>query len=120
MEERSQIRGLGLDGQGRCQHYHLPEDILALYCSTCRAYYACYRCHDALANHAFTPIRSDQADSLLCGACRATFDQATYEALGRCSHCRAAFNPACQRHAGLYFASKKEKNHNGGVRFNER
>ncbi|AMB94119.1 CHY zinc finger protein [Aerococcus sanguinicola] len=120
MQEAREIRGLDLDREGRCRHYHLPVDVLALYCATCQAYYACYQCHAALADHDFTLIQKDQKGALLCGVCRTSFDQETYRALGHCPRCQAAFNPACQRHAGLYFASEKEKNHNGGVRFNER
>ena len=47
------ILGLDLDEVGRCSHYHGSNDIVALKCGSCQAFYACYRCHDAICDHSF-------------------------------------------------------------------
>ena len=45
------VRGVGLDFQTRCAHYHGPTDIIAIKMKCCGEYYACKDCHDAFAGH---------------------------------------------------------------------
>lgn len=62
--------GIGLDSSSRCYHYHTKLDIVALKCSVCQKYYACYKCHDALEEHCFAATKSDETFPVLCGSCR--------------------------------------------------
>src|SRR5215475_9988051 len=39
------VRGINLDSQTRCAHYHGPTDIIAFKLKCCRQYYACKDCH---------------------------------------------------------------------------
>ena len=68
----SQINGLLVDDQSRCQHYHSPLDIVALKCFECQKYYACYQCHDRLEAHIYRayPCQLKQDKVLICGVCR--------------------------------------------------
>ncbi|WP_390407682.1 CHY zinc finger protein [Lacticaseibacillus jixiensis] len=98
---KPEIIGLQLDACGRCRHYHKPEDVVALWCQQCQAYYACYQCHDALCNHTFVPS-STSAAKVLCGVCRHELTYAQY-VTGRCPNCRQKFNPRCALHHSRYF-----------------
>lgn len=96
------IYGLKLDGAGRCQHYHTDRDVVALKCAVCQRYYACYQCHDALADHTFAPVATNDLAPVLCGVCRRTLTYQQYQ-LGHCPYCGHAFNPGCQLHHDIYF-----------------
>ncbi|MDF7637217.1 CHY zinc finger protein [Leuconostocaceae bacterium ESL0958] len=96
------IFGLNLQGNGGCRHYHTERDVLALQCAHCQRYYACYHCHDALADHPFAASSKAQGQPLLCGRCQQKLTYRAYQQ-GACPHCRAAFNPNCARHAQIYF-----------------
>jgi uncharacterized CHY-type Zn-finger protein len=101
-----QVRGVSLDSQTRCQHYHGPSDIVAIKMKCCGVYYACKDCHAALADH---PIevwleREWNEHAILCGACGAELTVQQYmESESRCPSCREPFNPGCQNHYHLYF-----------------
>lgn len=62
------IVGVAVDAYGRCAHYHSDRDIIANKCATCRRYWACYQCHDALADHPFGRMPLTEP-AVLCGAC---------------------------------------------------
>ena len=47
----NELRGVNLDPQTRCEHYHGPTDIIAIKMKCCGVYYACKDCHVALADH---------------------------------------------------------------------
>lgn len=53
------IYGVDLDSEGRCRHYHTACDVVALKCSKCQEYFACYQCHDQLRDHPFEPVSVD-------------------------------------------------------------
>jgi uncharacterized CHY-type Zn-finger protein len=103
---RPRVRGVDLDGETRCAHYHSDLDIVALQLSCCAPYYACRECHDALAGHVGRPWpRAQRAQpAILCGACGATMSIEAYLACAdRCPACAARFNPGCRTHHHLYF-----------------
>jgi len=103
---RPEVRGVSLDPQTRCEHYHGPTDIIAIKMKCCGLYYACKDCHDALADH---PIRiwpqSEWAESaILCGACGSELTIQQYlESKFVCPICQAQFNPGCKNHYHDYF-----------------
>jgi uncharacterized CHY-type Zn-finger protein len=103
---RPQVRGLEVDGQTRCAHYHSPVDIIAIKMKCCGDYYACKDCHLALADHEVVlwPRNEWGEKGILCGACGAELTINNYLASGyRCPMCRAEFNPECRRHYHFYF-----------------
>ena len=46
-----EVRGVNLDAQTRCAHFHGSTDIIAIKMKCCGEYYACKDCHIALAGH---------------------------------------------------------------------
>ena len=100
------IRGIDLDGETRCAHWHSPQDVVAIRMKCCGEYYACKDCHDALAGHAADvwPTSAWDEKAVLCGVCRGEMSIATYLACGdRCPACGAGFNPGCRLHRHFYF-----------------
>ncbi|HTZ98305.1 MAG TPA: CHY zinc finger protein [Terriglobales bacterium] len=101
------VRGVGLDPQTRCRHYHGPSDIIAIKMKCCGVYYACKDCHQALANHPAKvwPRAEWDEKAVLCGSCGAELTILQYMQSGyQCPECKAQFNPACQNHYHYYFA----------------
>ncbi|HXO04582.1 MAG TPA: CHY zinc finger protein, partial [Candidatus Sulfotelmatobacter sp.] len=102
------VRGVNLDAQTRCEHYHGPTDIIAIKMKCCGVYYACKDCHETLAGH---PIevwseREWTQKAILCGACRAELTIHQYmQCESRCPTCRERFNPGCRNHYHFYFAA---------------
>ena len=106
-ETKHEVRGLNVDSQSRCVHYHSPLDIVAIKMKCCGTYYACKDCHDALANHAIEPWLESEWDTpaILCGSCGAELTITGYlNSNSRCPYCQAAFNPGCRKHYHFYFA----------------
>ena len=102
-----QVRGLNLDPQTRCLHFHSTLDIIAIKMKCCATYYACKDCHDALANHPLEPWPPSgwHTQAILCGSCHAQLTIAAYvECNSVCPNCHAAFNPRCRNHYHFYFA----------------
>ena len=103
---RPPVRGLDLDAETRCAHWHSPLDIIALRMWCCGTYYACRDCHDSLADHPAKVVpraRFDQP-AVLCGACGTELSVNAYLACdSRCPACGAGFNPGCHKHLDLYF-----------------
>jgi len=105
------IRGLNLDPQTRCLHYHSPLDIIAIKMKCCGLYYACKDCHDALAGHPIElwPQSEWHEPAILCGSCRAELTISAYlESNSRCPRCHSPFNPACRNHHHFYFADPSQ------------
>src|SRR5205085_9977056 len=107
MQEKSpQVRGLRLDPETRCLHYHGPTDIIAIKMKCCGLYYACKDCHIALAGHPIQVWRQSEWHQpvILCGACRNELSISQYlQCDARCPACHRAFNPACRHHHHFYF-----------------
>lgn len=101
------VRGIGVDEETRCAHYHLPVDVVAIKMKCCDTYFACKDCHDALADHPIEPWPSEERArrAVLCGVCGSQLTIEQYlECSSRCPACNAAFNPGCSEHHHYYFA----------------
>jgi len=101
-----QVRGVRLDAQTRCGHYHGPTDIIAIKMKCCGEYWACKDCHVELAGHAIVVWPEGEWDQLaiLCGLCG--LELTIREYLGcesHCPRCGAGFNPGCRKHYQFYF-----------------
>jgi uncharacterized CHY-type Zn-finger protein len=107
----AEVRGIDVDAQTRCAHWHSAVDIVAIKTACCGVYWACKDCHEALAGHAIAvwPRREWDARAVLCGACGAEMTIREYwECESRCPGCGAGFNPGCRKHWHFYF--KLEEN----------
>ncbi len=103
------VRGVNLDAQTRCEHWHGPTDIIAIKMKCCGVYFACKDCHAALADHAIEvwPEREWNQKAILCGACGKELSIREYMESGySCPTCGAAFNPGCRKHYEFYFEEK--------------
>ncbi|MDE2356646.1 MAG: hypothetical protein KGL69_07795 [Alphaproteobacteria bacterium] len=103
---RPTVRGLDLDPQTRCAHYHSRQDVIAIKMWCCGEYFACRACHDALADHpaALWPHEAWDQGAVLCGVCDSELSVRAYLAGdSTCPACGAAFNPGCKTHRHLYF-----------------
>lgn len=90
------VRGIELDAETRCVHYHTVLDIVAIRMKCCGEYYACRSCHDVLADHApeVWPVTERDSRAVRCGACGTELTIAAYLAAeDRCVACGAEFNP---------------------------
>jgi uncharacterized CHY-type Zn-finger protein len=102
------VKGIELDPQTRCAHWHGALDIIAIKMRCCGTYYACRECHDELAGHPVQvwPAAEWGQPAILCGACGVELSVHDYLACeSRCPACGAPFNPGCRRHHHLYFAA---------------
>lgn len=105
-KSRPNVRGVDLDPESRCIHYHTPMDIIAIRMKCCGVYYACKDCHEAMAGHAMEawPQSEWEQPAVLCGACGTELTIQEY--LGcrnQCPECGAGFNPGCRHHYDCYF-----------------
>jgi uncharacterized CHY-type Zn-finger protein len=103
------VRGINIDWQARCAHYHGPTDIIAIKMKCCRNYYACKDCHAELENHSIEvwPVSEWGEKAILCGACRGEMSISEYlQCEYQCVNCGAGFNPKCQQHNHYYFAPR--------------
>jgi uncharacterized CHY-type Zn-finger protein len=103
------VRGVDLDGQTRCAHYHGPTDIIAIKMKCCGEFYACKDCHEARAGHAIEvwPRSEWEQKAILCGGCGAELSIAEYmRCESCCPACGAGFNPGCRSHYHFYFEAK--------------
>ncbi|MHA2787805.1 CHY zinc finger protein [Corynebacterium sp. S7] len=97
------ICGTGVDGQGRCAHYHSARDVIANRCATCNQWWACFKCHRDIADHPFGRMPTRDVAAALCGACGHEMDYAEYSHASACRSCGHPFNSNCSQHAPLYF-----------------
>lgn len=103
------VRGIDLDAQTRCTHYHSPHDIVAIKMKCCGVYYACKDCHTALTDHPLEvwPRLEWDCRAVLCGNCGAELTIKQYLECGsQCPVCGAAFNPGCSKHHQFYFENE--------------
>jgi uncharacterized CHY-type Zn-finger protein len=102
----SHVRGVNLDPQTRCEHYHGPNDIIAIKMKCCGVYYACKDCHAALADHPAEvwPDSEWEQKAILCGSCGNELAIHQYmHSESLCPACGASFNPGCRNHYHFYF-----------------
>lgn len=100
------VVGVQVDNETRCVHYASPTDIVALKFACCDAYYPCYECHLAVADHPPIAWPKDRFDEpmVLCGHCGTQLTANQYfHCDSVCPDCGAAFNPNCKIHTHLYF-----------------
>ena len=99
------VRGVGLDDETRCTHYGTERDVVAIRFSCCGEYYACFKCHRALANHDAIPWPAYRRDdpAVRCGVCGTSMPAPVYVSGDTCPDCGAAFNPNCAAHYSRYF-----------------
>lgn len=99
------LRGVNMDEQTRCAHYHQLIDVIAIRHACCDTYYPCHLCHEELADHPAAPWPATRFDqpAVLCGVCRQELSVTHYLGVQQCPHCQALFNPGCKVHANLYF-----------------
>lgn len=103
---RPRVRGIDVDAETRCAHYHSSRDIVAIRMKCCGEYFACRDCHDALAGHPLQawPHAEWSRKAVLCGACGSELGIGEYLAGdSRCPNCDADFNPRCREHHRFYF-----------------
>src|SRR5882757_8634021 len=106
------VRGVEVDAQTRCLHYHSELDIVAIKMACCGVYWACKDCHEALAGHAIAVWGRGEWDAraVLCGACGLEMTIREYmECESRCPGCGAGFNPGCRGHWRFYFEVDEEQ-----------
>ena len=107
-----QVRGVDLDRETRCAHWHSQVDIIAIKMKCCGVYYACKDCHDALADHAAQvwPRREWDERAVYCGACGVELTVNQYlECDNVCPSCGAKFNPGCRKHYHFYFEMAEQR-----------
>lgn len=100
------VRGVAVDGEGRCAHYGGPRDVVAVRFRCCGRVYACHACHAVLEDHPADPWPEAELDrkAVLCGACGGWLTCREYLAsASACPRCAARFNAGCERHHHLYF-----------------
>lgn len=98
------IRGVDVDEQGRCVHWHTEHDVVANLCGICGQFWACHGCHEELADHPFGRVDPDTPGTVLCGVCGHLSSYADYSAAHVCAGCGHVFNSRCALHRGLYVA----------------
>lgn len=94
-----EVRGVEIDAQTRCIHYHSALDVIAIRFGCCDEYYSCFECHEALADHPAKPWPRNRFDesAVLCGVCGSTLIVNEYmNCQSRCPCCNAAFNLAAK------------------------
>lgn len=99
------VRGVDVGPETRCAHYDSERDVVALGFACCDAYFPCFRCHEALADHdAERPSVESSAAAVLCGGCGAELTPREFvDGAHECPECGAAFNPGCEDHYERYF-----------------
>ena len=100
------LRGVGVDSETRCVHYHTTRDVVAIRFPCCETFVPCFECHEACCEHEaerWPPERFSER-AVLCGVCRTKLSIETYlESEHRCPDCKARFNPGCANHRERYF-----------------
>lgn len=109
---RPVVRGVGVDAQTRCAHYHGPSDVIALRFRCCGEWFPCIDCHREVAGHDVEvwPLAERDREAVLCGVCGRRLTIAEY--LGcdsTCPACGAAFNPGCSNHWRHYFEMEEPR-----------
>jgi uncharacterized CHY-type Zn-finger protein len=100
------LRGVAVDDETRCRHWHDAVDVIALRFACCDTYYPCAACHAETTDHDPKRWPRDRfgESAVLCGVCRTTLTVESYLDSGdACPDCGASFNPGCRSHRHLYF-----------------
>jgi uncharacterized CHY-type Zn-finger protein len=100
------VHGSSVNERGQCAHYHSERDVVAIRFKCCDTFYACFQCHQEMADHVPMVWNKDEREThaIFCGNCHNTLSIAQYLDCGNsCPLCAAAFNPGCVNHYHLYF-----------------
>ncbi len=100
------VKGIDVDPETRCAHYHSEIDRIAIKFYCCGVYYPCYECHEAVGcgRPAVWPKGEFGQQAVLCGTCRHELTVREYlDCASVCPNCSAPFNPGCSLHKHLYF-----------------
>lgn len=100
------VSGNVVDSETRCTHYHSELDIVAIKFYCCDTYFPCHSCHEeaGCGGHNVWPKKKFDEKAILCGCCRHELTINEYMTCHyKCPSCKAAFNPGCGLHKGLYF-----------------
>ncbi|MFC7060924.1 CHY zinc finger protein [Halobacillus seohaensis] len=102
---KQKVQGNQVDPYTRCTHYHSTVDIIAIKFYCCNEYYACYYCHQELANHTTSKWPKNQWNerAILCGNCHHELTIHDYMNASACPQCESSFNEKCIHHFHLYF-----------------
>lgn len=101
-----EVKGIDVDENTRCKHYHKEIDIIALKFKCCDKYYPCHLCHAEVADHPPVLWGKDERGTraILCGACGTELTIQEYmDSDSTCPSCHSSFNEGCKRHYHLYF-----------------
>lgn len=100
------IKGIDVDAETRCAHYHSAIDRIAIKFFCCGIYYPCFKCHEAVGcgSPKVWPKEQYSEKAVLCGACGHELAITEYlNCQSACPACSAPFNPGCSLHKHLYF-----------------
>lgn len=100
------IKGIDVDAETRCSHYHSEIDRIAIKFYCCGEYFPCFECHQAVGcgHHQVWPKEESAQKAVLCGSCGYELTIEEYlQCESSCPNCSAAFNPGCSLHKHLYF-----------------
>ncbi|MEK7723488.1 MAG: CHY zinc finger protein [Acidobacteriota bacterium] len=101
-----EVKGINVDSQTRCGHYHSEIDIIAIKFKCCGDWFPCFECHSEIANHPSEVWAFDERETkaILCGNCRHQLTINEYfNCNSSCPKCSHQFNPKCANHYDLYF-----------------
>lgn len=107
MPHETIVKGINVDPETRCAHYHSEIDRIAIKFFCCFDYYSCFDCHKAAGcgKHEVWPKEQFDEKAVLCGACGHELTVNQYLSChSRCPVCSSSFNPGCSLHKHLYFA----------------
>ena len=101
-----EIRGVGIDRETRCTHWHSELDIIAIKFKCCGRWFPCFDCHTAVADHEPQGWAAEERNepAILCGVCGLQLSISDYFGCDSiCPGCGSSFNPGCANHYNLYF-----------------
>ncbi len=104
--KKVEVKGVKVDKQTRCEHYHTEKDIIAIKFKCCNTYYPCHLCHEEVAGHESVIWKREERGqkAILCGVCKTELTINAYVNSGsKCPVCKSSFNEGCQTHYHLYF-----------------
>ncbi|WP_203338867.1 CHY zinc finger protein [Planococcus beijingensis] len=100
------VKGIKVDAETRCAHYHSPIDRIAIKFFCCQEYFPCFECHQAegCGKHEVWPKDRFDEKAVLCGTCGHELSVEDYlDCASTCPTCSSPFNPGCNLHKHLYF-----------------
>lgn len=100
-----EVKG-ALDRETRCNHYHEPNDRIAIKFYCCHEYFSCVACHHEFGcgKPKVWPYNKFDEKAVLCGSCGIELTIKEYlESESTCPKCLKSFNPGCTVHYHYYF-----------------